>query len=408
VIDRTVRRRLLAVLFTGSALTRTGFISLVTVAALAAEDLLGSAGLAGMPGAAATVGLAVGTAPLAGLMARRGRRPGIALGLGTTATGGAIVVVAFLVEVFALFVLGMFVFGFGMAGDRLSRYGAADVSEPAERSFSISLVVWAGTVGSVLGPLLLDPVTRAAEALGADGLVGPAAFASLMTALAATFVFVMLRPDPLEISGGLGVVERREDRAPLGPLLRSPRVRYALVALAIGQVVMVLIMTMTPVHIRRAGEAIGIVGLVIGAHTFGMFAVSPLTGVLADRVGRLPVMIAGQVILVIAATLAAFAGGDATVLLVISLFLLGLGWNFGFVAGSAYLTEQAPLEQRVRLQGVGDAVTWTSAAIASLSSGALLELSGYAALCVVGVALVGLPTALLVRYRWSGLQPQPA
>lgn len=407
-VDASVRNRLLGVLFTGSALTRTGFIALVSVSALAAEDLLGSAGLAGLPGAFATIGIAFGTAPLATLMARRGRRPGIALGLGIAAVGAAIVTVAFLAQHFPLFVAGMFVFGFGVAGERLSRYAAADVSEPARRSFSISLVVWAGTVGSVLGPLLLDPVARAAEGLGVDGLVGPAVFAAVMTALGSVFVWVMLRPDPLEISGGLGVVERRRERAPIGPLLHDRRVRFALAVLVVGQVVMVLIMTMTPVHIRRAGEAIGIVGLVIGAHTFGMFAVSPLTGLLADRFGRLPVMVTGQAILVVAAVLAAFAGGDATLLLVLSLFLLGLGWNFGYVAGSAYLTEQAPLEMRVRLQGLGDAVTWTSAAAASLSSGALLELSGYPALCVVGALLVAVPALLLVRYRWSALQPRTA
>ena len=156
-IDLTVRRRLLAVLFTGSALTRTGYIALVSVAALAAEDLLGSAGLAGMPGAATTIGIATGTAPIAALMARRGRRPGIALGLGTTAIGAVIVTISFLAELFALFVVGMFVFGFGIAGERLARYAAADVSEPARRSFAISLVVWAGTIGAVLGPLLLGP-----------------------------------------------------------------------------------------------------------------------------------------------------------------------------------------------------------------------------------------------------------
>ena len=405
-VDRPTRNRLLGVLFTGSALTRTGFIALISIAALAAEDLLGSAGLAGLPAAAATVGLAVGTAPLAALMARRGRRPGIVLGLAAAAAGASVVTVAFLTKLFPLFVAGMFVFGFGIAGERLSRYAAADVTVPERRSFAISLVVWAGTVGSVLGPLLLDPVAGVAERLGVESLVGPAVFAAAMAALASLFVWATLRPDPLAISGGLGVVTRRRDRPPIRPLLRDPRVRFALAVLVVGQVVMVLIMTMTPVHIRRAGEAIGIVGLVIGAHTFGMFAVSPLTGVLADRLGRLPVMVAGQAVLVVAAVLAAFAGGDATVLLVVSLFLLGLGWNFGFVAGSAYLTEHAPLESQVGLQGVGDAVTWTSAAAASFSSGVLLELSGYAALCVVGALLVAFPMILLARYRWSALQPQ--
>lgn len=406
--DHSTRTRLLGVLFAGSGITRTGFIALISISSLAAEDLLGSAGLAGLPSAASTIGVAVGTAPLAALMARHGRRPGIVLGLSIAAVGATIVTGSFLAGIFPLFVAGMFVFGFGQSGERLSRYAAADVSEPARRSFSISLIVWAGTVGSVLGPLLLDPVTGLAERFDVDGLVGPAAFAAVACAIAAVVIWIALRPDPLEFGGGFGRRDRTVDRAPIAPLLRDRRVRYALAALVIGQVVMVLIMTMTPVHIRRAGEAIGIVGLVIGAHTFGMFAVSPITGVLADRLGRLPVMITGQVILVISAVLAAFAGGDSTLLLVVSLFLLGLGWNFGFVAGSAYLTEHAPVAVRVRLQGVGDAVTWTSAAAASLLSGVILEATGYATLCVVGALLVAVPVLLLVRYRAAVLAPLPA
>lgn len=150
------------------------------------------------------------------------------------------------------------------------------------------------------------------------------------------------------------------------------------------------------------------VGLVIGAHTFGMFAASPVTGLLADRIGRVPVMISGQVVLVVAALMAAFADGGSTVVLVTSLFLLGLGWNFGFVAGSAYLTEGAPVARRVGLQGFGDTLVWTSGAMASFSSGLVFSTASYSALCVLGAVLVLAPVALLVRYRNALVQPQPA
>jgi len=219
-----------------------------------------------------------------------------------------------------------------------------------------------------------------------------------MFSLAAVLVLVGLRPDPLsfvETTAG----PRKSSWSTIRPLLSSPTVRYAVTALVVGQVVMVLIMTMTPVHIRRAGEGLGIVGLVIGAHTFGMFAISPLTGIIADRIGRLPVMITGQAVLVVSALLAATAGGDERGMLVLSLFLLGVGWNFGFVAGSAYLTEGASVEARVPLQGLADAVVWSSAAVASLSSGFLLEATDYAVLSLVGAAMVIAPVALLLRYR---------
>jgi MFS family permease len=386
------------VLFAGSGLARTGFIAAITVAPLVSEDLLGSASLAGLPSASATVGLALGTAPIAALMARRGRRPGIAGGMALGVGGALVAAVAIGLESFPLFVAGMFVFGFGTAGDRLARYAAADISRPERRSFAIGLIVWAGTVGSVLGPALLEPAEAAAESAGLTGLAGPPLLAAVVFAAGAALAAAGLRPDPLSFVDG-GTLPGRAPWAAIRPLLRTAAVRYAVTTLVVGQVVMVLIMTMTPVHIRRAGEDLGIVGLVIAAHTFGMFAVSPVTGFLADRFGRLPVMIGGQGVLVVSAVMAATAGGDERWWLVISLFLLGFGWNLGFVAGSAYLTEESPTETRVSVQGLADTVVWTSAAAASLSSGVLLEGAGYSVLSLVGAALVAAPVAVLLRYR---------
>jgi MFS family permease len=394
-------------LFAGTGLAGIGFIAAITVGSLIAEDLLGSASLAGMPAAMATIGLAMGTAPIAAVMARHGRRIGISGGMSLAAIGGLIAAAAVGLNSFFLFVAGMFVFGFGSAGDRLSRYAAADVSPAQQRSLAISIVVWAGTIGAVLGPLLLEPTEQLAEELGLAGLVGPVLLGATAAAAAAMIAFVGLRPDPLSFVDG-GAEDSRAAAGSVRALLRVPAVRYAIVALIVGQVVMVLIMTMTPVYIRRAGDGLGIVGLVIGAHTFGMFAVSPLTGWCSDRFGRLPVMVAGQAVLVVSALMAAAAGGDDTGLLVAALFLLGLGWNFGFVAGSAFLTEHAPMAQRVRLQGVADAMVWTSGAAASLSSGFLLELWGYGALSLIGAALVAIPVFVLLGYRQALLSRRPA
>jgi MFS family permease len=340
-------------------------------------------------------------------MAARGRRAGIVTGLGLGAAGVLLAAAAIGLKSFFVFAVGMFVFGVGAAGDRLSRYAAADISPPERRSFSIAIVVWAGTIGAVVGPVLLEPVKSAAEALGLEGLAGPPLLGALMFGLAAVLVLVGLRPDPLSfVEAATG--PQRSSRSTIRPLLSSPTVRYAVTALVVGQVVMVLIMTMTPVHIRRAGEGLGIVGLVIGAHTFGMFAVSPLTGLIADRFGRLPVMITGQAILVVSAVLAATAGGDERGMLVLSLFLLGFGWNFGFVAGSAYLTEGAPTEARVPLQGLADTVVWSSGAVASLSSGFLLEATDYTILSLVGAAMVVAPVVLFMRYRRALTAPLAA
>jgi MFS family permease len=387
---------LLGTLFAGSALTRTGLIAVLTVAALAAEDMLGSATLGGLPAATATIGIAAGTAPIAWLMARSGRRAGLRAGLGVAAVGALVAAAAVNINVFPLLVVGMFVFGAGIASERLARYAAADITPPSRQAFAISLVVWAGTIGSVLGPTLLEPAKGLAAWFGLEGLAGPFLVAAATSAVAAVVIDRLLRPDPLSF-----VTVHSADRsaAVRRPHLTDPKVRVAIVALLIGQVVMVLIMTMTPVHVRRAGEELGVVGLVIAAHTLGMFAFSPLTGVLSDRFGRVAVIVAGQVLLVVSAVLASFADGDERLLLVVSLYLLGLGWNFGFVAASALLTENADAGDRVALQGAADFVVWTSAAVASLSSGALLEAGSYTVLSLIGASLVAVTAVVMFRHR---------
>ena len=314
------------------------------------------------------------------------------------ALGALVAATAISVGSLPLFILGMFVFGFGAAGDRLSRYAAADISTPDRRSFSIALIVWAGTIGAVVGPILLEPVKAAAESFGFQGLAGASLLGASAFGLAGLLIFVGLRPDPLNF-GGAGKLLRPAPFREVRPLLKGSAVRYAVTALVAGQVVMVLIMTMTPVHIRRAGEGLGIVGLVIGAHTFGMFALSPVTGLLADRLGGLPVMIGGQGLLVVSAGMAATAGGQDRGMLVASLFLLGFGWNLGFVAGSAYLTEGAPVAARVPLQGLVDSVVWSASAVASFSSGFLLQATDYSALSLVAALVIVAPVALLIRYR---------
>ena len=393
----SVRRRLTGVLFAGVSLGRTGYIAAVTVTTLVAEDMLGSATLAGLPGAVAVLGSALGGIRLSAFMDRSGRRHGLVIGYAVMATGAAGAALATALGSFPLLVAALAVFGFGASADSLSRYAAADVHPAHRRGAAIAFVVWAGTIGSVLGPTLLYPAEGVGRTLGVEPLAGAYIVAGVLGALALTVIAVFLRPDPLEF------VDRGDGVLAGGRIQTSPTVWIALIGLAVSQMVMVLIMVMTPINARHHGHSLGTVGLIISAHTLGMFGVSPLTGMVADRLGRLPVIIAGQVVLAIAAVLAAVADQSSTGTLIVALFLLGLGWNFSFVAGSALLTEGAAPESRVRLQGLGDAVLWTSGAAASLSSGLLLAASSYAVLCVVGACLTALPVIVATRLR-----PAPA
>ncbi len=404
-VPTSTRQRLLGTLFLGSGLVRTGFIAAVTVTSLVAEDLLGSVTLSGLPSAAATIGVAVGTTPIAALMVRRGRRVGIASGSVLAAGGAAIAALAISLTSFPLFVFGLFVLGVGAAGDRLSRYAASDISTEDKRAFAISIVVWAGTIGSVVGPSLLEPARNVAESLGLEGLAGPYVLAATALLIASGAMSLGLRPDPLSFVEVPPEPRRKRRAGAVLSLLTLPSVRFAIIALAVGQVVMVLIMTMTPIHIDRAGDGLGTIGLIIAAHTFGMFALSPLTGWVADRIGRPKVILVGHAVLLISALLAANASGEQTVLLFVALFLLGVGWNFSFIAGSAYLTQYAPADLRVPLEGLADTVVWSSGAAAGLSSGVLLGISNYAVLCLVGAAIVILPVAAAIRFRDTLREP---
>lgn len=396
------RKRLTGVLFAASALNRTSFIAAITVTAIAAEDMLGSAQFAGVPAAVATVGVAVGTTTISDFMAQRGRRLGFVVGLSVGVVGAVIGAIAVASNSFLLLLLGLYLFGMGSGADRLSRYAAADVAGPARAAAAIALIVWAGTVGSVVGPALLGPAETAAALVNLDAAAGVYVIAALFIAASAALLWLFLRPDPLAASDTADPDDagiKRQVRAHFS----TPMGRYALLSLVVGQVVMALIMAMTPIHIRGAGAGISLVGVVISAHTLGMFAFSPITGWLAPRIGNVRVILTGQALLVISALMAMPAAGDERLLLISALFLLGLGWNLGFVAASALLTEGIHGAARLRVQGIGDSVTWSASAVAVFSSGVLLDWGSYARLNVIGIGIVVI--ALLYRASLGRLGP---
>lgn len=322
------------------------------------------------------------------------------LGLGTAAVGGVLAVTAVATRSFPLLLLSLFVLGVGNSADRLARYAAADLTSEDRSGSAIAAIVWAATIGSVVGPSLLRPAERFAESVGLEGLSGPYLVTAVFMAASALLMYAMLRPDPLEFAAHSG--EERAATVTTAELRRAfarPYVRYAALSLIVGQFVMVIIMAMTPVHIRNAGEGLGLVGLVISSHTLGMFALSPVSGWLTDRIGRVPTIVGGQIVLVISAVMAMPAAGDDRALLVSSLFLLGLGWNLCFVAGSALVSHGMTGALRVRVQGVADALVWSSAAIASTSAGVILDVGGYARLALAGGVIALLALASRLRYR---------
>jgi MFS family permease len=395
-----LRRRTVRALVLGVALGSTGHIAALTVATIVARDIGGNPALAGAPTAGVVFGAALGAAGLASLMSRRGRRAGLAAGYAVGVLGAVIAIVAIVGRNLPLLIAGSLLIGFGNSSNQLSRYAAADMFPPERRASAIGVVVWAATIGAVVGPNLIDPSGVVARALGLPELAGPYLVPIALVGLASVLSLVLLRPDPYELADtSATAAERAIVAAPLADIVRRPAVLVAVTALVAGQFVMVLIMTMTPLHMADHGHGLGAVGFVISAHTFGMFALAPVSGKLTDRFGCSRVIYAGTAILAAAALLSAATPPDSEPILAGALFLLGFGWNLGFVAGSTMLSGGVSLAERTRVQGLADALIWSTAAVASLGSGVLIASAGYTALGVLGAIIVVVPGAILTARR---------
>jgi MFS family permease len=395
-----LRRRTTFTLIAGVALASTGHIAAVTIATIAAESLAGTAALAGAPGATAVFGAAVGSAAIGWLAGRRGRRIALTVGYAGAVVGALVATVALVGGSFPLFLGGMFLVGFGNSSSLAARYAAADLRPAAARASAIGTVVWAATVGAVVGPNLVPVAGDIALALGLPEVAGPYLVPGVFTTAAAVLSFVLLRPDPMELADPDS--RPRAGDAPaatLSVVLRRPAVAASLVALVAGQVVMVLIMTMTPLHLTEHGHGLADVGIVISAHTFGMFALSPLSGQLTDRLGSVTIIFAGTVVLAAAAALTAIAPPDARDVIFLAMLLLGWGWNLGFVAGSTLLTATLTSAERARTQGFADALIWSSAAVASAGSGVIVAVASYATLGLLGLAIIAIPIVVVVSRR---------
>lgn len=399
----SARSRTRIALFTSTALGSTGHIAASTVASIVGNQLLGNATLSGAPGATVVFGAAMGAVALSWVMGRRGRRNGLTLGYLSALVGAVLAGTAVVIRSFPLLLLGTFLIGFGNSSTNLSRYAAADLVPPNRRAVAIGLVVWGSTVGGLIGPTLVPLAGAIAPALGLPTLAGPYLIPILFVSLAAAVSWFFLRPDPFAIADESTIhIPIEGDATPeisVREVFGQPAVVAAMAALITGQATMVLIMTMTPLHLTAHNPDLGPVGIVISGHVAGMYALAPISGRITQRFGSLPTIFLGTAVLIAASLLAALAPGERNDLLFIALFLLGWGWNLGFVAGSTLLTASVSLAQRTRVQGIADAVIWTTSAAASLGSGAVVAAAGFSTLGFMGVALVLAPVWLLLNRR---------
>lgn len=399
-----LQRRTLRVVVASQVLGGAGLAAGITVGALLAADLLGSERLAGLPAALITFGSAM-TAFLVGrLTQRRGRRLGLACGFGAGGLGGLGVVVAAATANVPLLLASFVLYGAGTATNLQARYAGADLARPERRGTAISVAMVSTTLGAVAGPNVVAPLGELATSLGLPALAGPFLLAGVAFLAAGSVLLALLRPDPFLVARRLEAAATPADDDAGGPPPRPGRgAAVGATVMVLTQVAMVAVMTMTPVHMRSHHHDLSTVGLVIGIHVGAMFLPSLVTGPLVDRVGRVPMAVAAAVTLLLAGVTAAVAPADSTALLVVALALLGLGWNFGLIAGTALVVDGTVPANRARTQGTLDVLVALAGAGGATMSGVVMAATSYATLSLLGGAL----SVLLVPVLFWARRPAP-
>ena len=401
-----IARKITLVLFLSQALSSAGFIAAFTVNALVAVDLTGRTAMAGVPGALYVLGQACGAVIWGLSMERLGRRRALAFGQVIGVIGSTIAMAAVVDRSFAFFLGGLVLVGVARSAVDLGRFAAAEVHLPAERGRAISNVVLGSTVGAVFGPLLVGPTGQLALGAGFAELAGPYGVGCGVLALAAALIFSGLRPDPRDIGRELALAH--PESAPvqttrsLAEILRQPGVVVAMVSVVFAQLVMMVPMSITSVHMKAHEHPLTAVSLVISAHTLGMFAFSIISGRLTDRWGRGPVIILGSAVMILSCLMA--APSISLVPLLAALFLLGLGWNFAYVAGSTLLADQLSPGERAKTQGCNDLLLNLAAAASQIGSGVIYASGGFGIMGLAAAAAAVVPLVLAIWWQVAGGQ----
>ncbi|MET7706701.1 MFS transporter [Micromonospora sp. NPDC005413] len=440
----SIQRRTLRLLFTTQIIGGVGVTIGIAVGALLAARIAGTA-VAGVAQSAGVVGAALLAVPVTRIMARHGRRPGLVVAYAVGAVGGVLVVLAAATRWVPLLFLGMLLFGGGTAANLQARYTAVDLAEPARRGRQLSLIVWATTIGAVAAPNFAALADRVTTGWGLPPLAGPFAFSAVAFVLAAVVLLGLLRPDPLLTARRLAAADAQAADLPLaadapatavaaeapadgGPALggggapaaapvgvRAPRgagmraawsvvrgrpaARLGIAAVAVGHLVMVAVMAMTPVRLGEShadADVLRLVGIVLSLHIAGMYAFSPVVGWLTDRLGRRAVILGG-VGLLLAACAVAGTAGHHTPRLSVGLVLLGLGWSGTMVAGSTLLSESVPAGVRPSVQGLSDLIMGLAGAGAAVVSGFVMQFAGYPVLTLLAAVAAVPLVALALR-----------
>lgn len=389
----------------GQALGGFGFGSTLSVGAIMATELSGSAAWSGAAATLSTLGSAFAAIPLANIAARKGRRVALGLGAGLAILGALGMIVAATLRSFPVELVALFLLGSANAVGLQARFSAADIPTNRPKARDISIVVWATTIGAVIGPNLIAPGEALGLNLGLPHLAGPFLLTILAQTMSTTVFWFGLKPDPLLLAQSLNSDKeetvRRKFREAIPIIRRKPVAAFAIVSIALSHIVMVSVMSMTPAHLSGEGHSLSDVGFTISVHVAGMYALSPIFGVISDRIGAKKTILLGQLILLLSLGVSGFGASNFS-LVVVGLFLLGLGWSAATVSGSALLSQELDVSEKPIVQGLSDSLMNLSGAFGGAVSGTILILYGFAGLntaALLPVVLIVIATAYSRRWQ---------
>lgn len=378
-----------------------GLAAGITVGALLAQDLLQTNAFAGLPSALFTLGSALAALWVGRFSNRFGRRMGLSTGFIVGGLGAVgVVIAAIFANVWLLFV-SLFIYGAGTATNLQARYAGTDLATPKQRGTAVSIAMVSTTLGAVAGPNLVEVMGDFATSIGIPPLAGPFILSAAAFLTAGIILFIFLRPDPFVIALHLNKNKQKTQTMDATERTENNRkgIRMGAAIMVISQIIMVAIMTMTPVHMGHHGHSLRAIGLVIGFHVGSMYLPSLFTGVLVDKIGRPAMAVASGVTLLVAGIVAATTSGDSIVVLIIALSLLGIGWNFGLISGTALIVDSTEPTTRAKVQGSVDVLIALSGAAGGMLSGMVVAGTSYTVLALSGglLALLLIPIVISTR-----------
>lgn len=408
--QRQLYRRTLIIVVISQIFGGAGLAAGITVGALLAQDMLATDSFAGVPAALFTLGSA-GAALIVGQLSQRfGRRSGLATGFLAGGIGAIGIVISAVFNNIPLFFASLIIYGAGTATNLLARYAGTDLANSKQRATAISIAMVSTTFGAVAGPNLVGVMGRFATSIGVPTLAGPFILAGAAYILAGLVILALLRPDPLVIAKAIADAQKTDEVNLLETKSNTLSInKHGIIVgttvMVLTQIVMIAIMTMTPIHMGRHGFSLGEIGLVIGIHIGAMFLPSLVTGILVDKIGRTTMAIAGSVTLLAAGVLGAMAPTDSLVALIIALALLGLGWNFGLISGTTLVVDSTQPSTRAKTQGSVDVFIALGGALGGGLSGMVVAQLGYATLSLAGgiISLLLIPVVIWFRSNEKSL-----